>query len=348
MNAKKWLILFILSSIIFVAVPSAVVLGFNYYVDPLWNFDHKNKYNTLQASFNERQQKTNDISNGKFNYQSLLIGTSRTTYINQYEFQEKVYNYGLSGQSILEYPYYISYAQERNNQIFNKIYMEMTFSSFKSTTRMPMEHPDFYFEKSNALFYRYTSLFSYDTLQKSLDNINLSTNDKFRGHRAYHRNNVAITGREGNQVANELDKYAEEMKSIKKEKFPVNKKYNDILLTINNKFSDSEIIPFTDPIPVRKLAAMLEVEAYKEGYEKWYKEMVNHFPKVYSFQKISPITENLEYWIDDSHFTPEAGTMMIKALEDPKGNSNIITVVTKENVDMYLKNTFSELEKQIK
>ncbi|MDD3269201.1 MAG: hypothetical protein PHX14_07760, partial [Syntrophomonadaceae bacterium] len=59
---KKWLII----AISLILLPLAAVAGFNYYIDPLWNFNHANPYNTIQASFDERQQKTNQVTFGKF------------------------------------------------------------------------------------------------------------------------------------------------------------------------------------------------------------------------------------------------------------------------------------------
>lgn len=31
--------------------------GFNAWIDPLWTFDHAHRFNSIQAGFNERQQK---------------------------------------------------------------------------------------------------------------------------------------------------------------------------------------------------------------------------------------------------------------------------------------------------
>ena len=57
-------------------------------IDPLWSFAYDNKFNTIQKGFNERQQKTNNVYfNGLNEYDRILLGSSRTTFINQNDFQ---------------------------------------------------------------------------------------------------------------------------------------------------------------------------------------------------------------------------------------------------------------------
>lgn len=59
----------------------------NFIADPLWTFSHQNIFSKYQDGFDERQQKTNFIYfNGLNKYDGLLLGSSRTTYINQNDF----------------------------------------------------------------------------------------------------------------------------------------------------------------------------------------------------------------------------------------------------------------------
>ncbi|MGP4038848.1 hypothetical protein ACTWP4_02900 [Gracilibacillus sp. D59] len=346
MTAKKWLILLISSGTLFLGLPVGAIMGFNMYIDPLWNFDHSNKYNSVQRGFNERQQKTNDITFGdEFDYDNLLIGTSRTTYMNQYHFSEPTYNYGLSAQSFLEYPYYIDYAKKQNGRPFKKIYMEMYLNSFHIGHEITREHPDVHISTTNEPFYRYTSLFSYDTYQKSKKSIEMSTKGEFTGHRAYKRNNVAFTGQDGSEIIKEIEEYEEKMEDRELKEYDYNPNYEDMLKDLIESNPTTEFVPFTEPMPARKLVAMLKIEGYRDGFDKWYHAMVNQFDKVYSFQMISPITENVEgTWFDLTHINHNKADRLIEALEKPEENNEIITVVTKENVDEYLENLFQQVD----
>lgn len=53
MKSTKWIKIFFGLSLIGVLF----VGGVNYIVDPLWMFDHSNKFNQKQDGFDERQQK---------------------------------------------------------------------------------------------------------------------------------------------------------------------------------------------------------------------------------------------------------------------------------------------------
>ena len=57
MKSTKWIKIFFGLSLIGVLFLG----GVNYIVDPLWMFDHSNKFNQKQDGFDERQQKTNYI-----------------------------------------------------------------------------------------------------------------------------------------------------------------------------------------------------------------------------------------------------------------------------------------------
>ncbi len=54
-NYQKWF----QTVLVLILLPVFLVGGFNYYIDPLWTFNHAHQYNRIQLSFNERQQKTN-------------------------------------------------------------------------------------------------------------------------------------------------------------------------------------------------------------------------------------------------------------------------------------------------
>ena len=70
---------------------------FNYTIDPLWTFGSSNRYNNAQPGFDERQLKTNRAYFGGLKqYDALMLGSSRGTYINQHDFKTmKLFNYSI-------------------------------------------------------------------------------------------------------------------------------------------------------------------------------------------------------------------------------------------------------------
>jgi len=87
---RCWLVI----TITVMLLPLFVVGGFNYYIDPLWNFAHAHKYNRIQIAFDERQQKTNRLHFSPADYDTLILGSSRTTYMDHSELVGyQAYNY---------------------------------------------------------------------------------------------------------------------------------------------------------------------------------------------------------------------------------------------------------------
>ena len=110
MSSKKFLKI-VLGLSFFVAI---LIGGVNYIVDPLWMFDHSNKFNQKQDGFDERQQKTNYIyfkSKGYFD--GILLGSSRATFVNQNDFKNmNIFNYSSSSMQPFEYKGYIDFAKK--------------------------------------------------------------------------------------------------------------------------------------------------------------------------------------------------------------------------------------------
>ena len=337
MNEKKWFLQLVLLAFLVAGLPSLAVIGFNYWIDPLWNFAHSHKYNDVQFAFDERQQKTNYLNSRPFDYDNLLIGTSRVTYMDATKFRgEKVFNYALSALHIDEYLPYIRYAAEKKGGDFNVVYMELYYNSYKESGN-PNNSPDSYFDKSESFLYKYKTLFSYSTYKRAKENFGYSKGNLYEGARYYTRENVGKTSFASERMDAKLERY---INSINKESsinsFVYSDSYKDKLRDIIEAFPDTKFVVFTDPMPLKKQQAILGIPGYREGYVRWYKEMVDIFGEVHSFQGKTSITENNESFFDVSHYLPDVGDKMIEALQDPEGNQDILTVVNADNIDEYL------------
>lgn len=333
---KKWLIRLFRTGIIFFIPIIGAILYHNYKVDPLWNFKHKIDFNTIQIGFDERQQKTNYIINRNFAPHSLMIGSSRVTYMNETQFQkEDVYNYALSDIHIDEYSPYINFAQKIKKSPFDKIYMELYFGSF-NMRNFNLKKPEEYFKTSENPMYRYTSLFSYDTFKRAVENKKLSLANFYEGYRSYGRDNVVRTSfvnKEMDELISEFPNYFQREKITGN--YPYNKLYKDKLLKLKTDHPKSEFVVFTDPMPAIRLKTMLQDDLYWEQFVRWYNELIDVFGKVYSFQLINNYTSDNSFWFDYFHFYPSFGNVMVNQLESGNPDSTICYVVTKENINDY-------------
>ncbi len=155
----RWTLTAVLLTLILL-LPAA---AFNYYIDPMWTFAHVNDYNTVQMPFDERQQKTNEITFQPRPYEGLLIGSSRSTYINAHAFAEKVYNYAVSNIQLPEYADYIAYARQPAGP-FNTVYLGLDFYGTNASLAPNEVSPREIIQTANEPGYRWKLLASGDTL----------------------------------------------------------------------------------------------------------------------------------------------------------------------------------------
>ena len=60
-----------------------LISGLNALIDPLWLFKHEHRLNSVQPFFDGRAQKTNWLHARVGQFDAVLLGSSRSTYIDQ-------------------------------------------------------------------------------------------------------------------------------------------------------------------------------------------------------------------------------------------------------------------------
>ena len=133
----------------------------NYVVDPLWIFTHNNKFNSKQLSFNERQQKTNFLYFNKIKYDNVLIGSSRTTYIDPNAFNAlgKTFNYAVNGLLPYEYKVLLDNFRIINGSEPKYIILGLDFFSTNKNKNKTKNEID-YLENTLSPLYSLKSLFN--------------------------------------------------------------------------------------------------------------------------------------------------------------------------------------------
>ena len=171
MTYKAWAI----RLVVILATLVAGIGGFNYWMDPMWMYGGAHEFNDVQDTINERQQKTNRIKFQPFSPDTLLIGSSRSTYINQYEFKDMdVYNYSVANMSVHEYESYIAFAKENSSREIKTVIIGLDF--FKSSlaeSKTPLSiYP--YASTLDKPFVRWKNIISYDLTRYSYYNFKAS------------------------------------------------------------------------------------------------------------------------------------------------------------------------------
>lgn len=342
MSSKKFLKI-VLGLSFFVAI---LIGGVNYIVDPLWMFDHSNKFNQKQDGFDERQQKTNYIyfkSKGYFD--GILLGSSRATFVNQNDFENmNIFNYSSSSMQPFEYKGYIDFAKKVKEKDLKYIIIGSDFYGTNIPKDIKFENPEFYIR--NTLNFAYKSIFSIDAISKSIKNIKFSF---FGTSMYYDRENIKyqdkVTENERNM------RYSINIKrhtlDLSYPKYEYNNEYINILKTIKNENSNSKFIIYTSAVTSDLLVSIIKNGKRWEDYKRWLHELVEVFGEVHHFMTINTITKNLENYPDDDHAYPSVLKLLANKLANVE-NRNIPedfgVLVTKENIDEHLEN----LRKQIK
>jgi hypothetical protein len=337
-NYQKWLVIILIITLL----PLLLIGGFNYYIDPLWNFSHAHKFNRIQLSFDERQQKTNYISSVPRDYNTLILGSSRTTYMNQYDLVGyRAYNYALSIMLMEEYNDYIEYAKLRNGYDFEYIVIGLDFFVTNKNLKLENEFrpPSYYIEKSNEPAYRYKTLLSRDVLDYSLKNYEASQ----RGipqTLAYDRRNIKTLNKVSEaqkqaQINTNLDRY--------KNLIYAHYEYRDvkqILSALKANNPHTNFIIFTTPI-ARPLWDLMLDQGLGPFYEQWLRDSVEVFGQVHNFNYPNSITNDLKNFYDASHVYPEIETLIAhKIINHPNPGipEDFGVLLTKENISKFLVN----------
>lgn len=341
MKYKRWFWTTIFLTCLF-TVPFIRIAAYNFYVDPLWNFSHQNEHNEHQVGFDERQLKVNYLSQQNEHYDTLLVGTSRTTYINQNDFTDmNAYNFSASSLDISEYESYISYASEQNDG-FDTIILEVYPRQFPGMLEFP--EPSVYIANNEEKLYRIKSLFSFDTYEKTTRNFSQEGHPAPAGYRLYNRENVVATEPVSAEVRDaNIVKGLNNLNTLKT--FKDEKGYTEILTQIKNTSPDAKFLVYSPPYYIDRTKKIFNSEAGIAYYRDWLEDLIEVFGGVINFTTVNDITMNRDYYSDSHHFYPSTGKLVANDIAAfHKGNDlQYATYITEENLDQFM----DQFEQQI-
>lgn len=296
------------------ALGLTLVALFNYVIDPLWCFKHRNHWNRQQVGFNERLQKTNLVTFRDFNYRSLLIGSSRVAVLNQNDFKNiDAFNYAAATMVPDEYDGYINYARKKNGRSFSTILIGVDFFGTNANYRKSFEIPEQYISASNSFLYRYKMLLTYDTLRYAEDNLNAG-GSKVRG--TYDRNNIRTPkthsrGARDSLARNQFIWYSTLGYGMS---YRYDETLKDKLRKLKTDNSGSHFIVFTTPISQPLFCLMVKSNRLPD-YERWLRDLVDVFGSFYNFMDLNTVTRDyLRTFSDCDHMNPAAGALLAHRL----------------------------------
>ena len=292
--------------------------SFNLFMDSFWTFNHSHRFNRLQAGSNERQQKTNMVYFRDFDYDSVLLGSSRITYFNQNDFKNmKVFNYSVSIMMPQEYSAYIEFAKKRRGKDFKNIIIGLDFFGSNKNYHTPDNlASDKIIDNTTSFGYRYKILFSIDVLRNSINNLYRSLFNKI-SYRSYNRYNVALTQ---NWTEEEVEKRVKAINldnAIAMQNYEYDENLIHTLSLLKEKNPNSKFIVFATPVSSYYYNLLMD-NGMKKDYEKWLKDIKTVFPNMKNFMVLDSLTINYtKNFIDYHHLRPKVCKQVIdKILDD--------------------------------
>lgn len=294
---KKWAKL----NLIFLGLILLFIGSLNYFMDPYWTFNHKHKWNDIQKGTNERQQKSNYIYFTNKEYDTLLLGSSRTTYVNPNSFKNlKIFNFSAAGMRPHEYSTYIDFVVNNTSQDIKTIIIAMDFFGYLDYGLFMFNEAGSVVSNTQELFYRWKILFSKDTTETSIKN--LRDNLKKRIDDRYNRELIKTrlirpkSSTLNNQIIEDVEIYTRTEYSGNK-----NNNFLPIIQKIKEKYKDKKIIIYTTPISEPLFQKLIELKKL-DYYYNWLSDLVNTFEVVHHFMYPNYISSNyLDFFADSNH-----------------------------------------------
>lgn len=316
--------------------------GLNYFMDPYWCFQHQHRFNNIQKATNERQQKANFIYFTAQQFDALLLGSSRSSYLNRHAFKEmNVFNFSAPDMLPREYLTYIDFAIKDAQQPIQTIIIGMDFFGYLNYGASTVNKAPNIANSTLSPYYRYKVLFSFDALKTSFKNIKHYFNPRFNAD-CYNRDNVKTSLNHPNITAEFNKTIHQNAKAYAQLKYTskVNLDYTPTIRNIKAKYPNQQFIIFTTPITKELISQLIKSDHYKD-YEEWLISLVSIYGKVYHFMYVNSVTLNTQkYFADSHHGYPETYELIankITCANHPQVPKEFGMILTQKNIVKKLK-----------
>lgn len=282
------------------AVCGAIALA-NYAIDPLWCFDHPGP---AREGFDERQQKTNQAYFNGLPENTLVLGSSRTTYLDV----PGACNMAVSGMMPEEYEGFARYAEARHGRPFDTVILGLDFFGTSLAPRVhgQFQPPEHYQAVASAPLYRYKLLVSFDTARHALRDWQGGFDDPYErdGRRLQHD---ASPGRTAHAVEQDLQDY----QAIYGAPYRYDEHFAGYLHAL--KARHPHVLAFTTP-ESRPLYELAIQAGRARDIARWKREIARELGGFTDFTGVNSVTSNPANYVDAHHFRPQVAAWIVERL----------------------------------
>lgn len=316
----------------------SIAAGVNFLVDPLWSFDHDVLIGRYQVSFDERQQKTNWLAFHKVEYDTVILGNSRVTYMDTKTVPGRAFNYSANSMKPSEYLPYLKFASSRSSMPIKTVLLGLSFGDTNGANVPAFERPEGYISHALSFGYRIKSLLNSNVLTYAVDSIHREIQGNV--HSAYIRQGRKVIAKKMVLPVpeSELQKeIADNLETYRKNVYGRSYTYQDnkeIYRALRTAFPDAKFYIFTTPV-TDHLLKLLVGEDRLNDYERWITDLVDVFGEVWHFMYFNSVTGNGENFKDAHHYSPRIAEVIVRklfGLETEKIYEDFGMKITRESV----------------
>ena len=333
-----WALIFFMPTFVFILCPAAYV----FLVDPLWQWDHPWHLKRWHRPFNERIQKTNYLASHKVYIDTLIVGSSRSSYFNpEWLGTKNGFNYAVSSGKPSEFAAHISYVKENSQTPLKLVLIESSFGH-ALTVDTTFEEPQKYIDDAEDWTKKYKNLFSRDTykLAKDARRNHIYNHYLYEGGTLYSYRYPYMQYADGaakkRVVSQQINSYRENA---------YNKAYDEsfakYLLEIHKAVGRADFIVYTTPVSTPMMQLLYSM-GRMDAYERWLHELVAEFGVVYHFMYPNKITMSMDSFNDAHHPTEATAKQVIRIIKEMQktdGKENTAyggIVLTTENIEHWI------------
>lgn len=322
----------------------SVVAGLNFAIDPLSCYGTVHPLNQRRTAFNERQQKTNRLMFAPPEFDAVLLGNSRVTYINQNDFSGyKVFNYSANFMTTDEFGPLIRFAKKRATPTLRTAILGMSFHVADSN----QAHDEQGFSAESAIrqvedpLYRFKTLLSWDVAGKSWSNLAMNALNH------YDQDWYDLSNVKSHRATDErymLSRMTYNMRMLQRRvrhQFRYDPGYRENMRRLLADNPGVRFVVFTAPAST-SIMEILRQEGRLADYHRWLRETIEVFGGLHHFEYPNTVTRDVRNFVDGHHFTPEIGRMIAKRVSgvpDPAVPADFGIYLTSRNLDAFLSRT---------
>ena len=332
-------ILLIMGTALFVCALVAIP---NYIVDPFWCFQHEVPFGRYQTMFDERQQKTNYLAFRDVDFDTVMLGNSRVTYMDPRDVPGRAFNYATSSMKPYEFLPYLRFAARRSASPLNTIILGMSFVDTNANSRLSFDSPEEYIARATSWGFRYKSLLNVELLRHSVASIRRELRGNY--HDSYVREGREIVSKQMKLPVPEAlrrSEIEENLAVYRARAYGKDYEYLDnrqVYTELKNAFPSSRFLVFSTPVSAHLLNLLVEQGLF-DDYTRWVADLVEVFGEVWNFMYYNEITTDDTNYKDAHHYTPQIGGKILQKMygkSDENRHHDFGVRVIPDNLDAHL------------